>query len=329
MRTPPVDSRSSARNPRSSRGPAILCAAIALFAGVVAAVGVFARGDGAVVPATSVRGVEFDMATTGVYAYNAQRVVAEGVGWDLFTLLVAVPALGIAAVLVNRDSFRGALFGLGVLGYFLYQYLEYSVTWAFGPLFLAFVILYAASLLAIGWIGAGLARDGVAGRFTESFPRRGWAVLSTAMALLLTLMWLGRINLALGGDLAAAGLTSETTLTIQALDLGLVVPALLVSAVLGLRRRDVGYAITTALAVTFVGMAAAIASMLLSAWAVEGTLEIVPVAIFGLAAAMGIGVSARAFRSVTPSADPGVHPSNIGLGVPVASAVPTAGRGVL
>ena len=104
------------------------------------------------------------------------------------------------------------------------------------------------------------------------------------MAALLTVMWLGRIGTALSGDLAAAGLTSETTLTIQALDLGFVVPALALSAVLAWRRSPAGYALSTALTVTFVGMAIAIVSMLLSAFLVEGSFEIVPIAIFALAA---------------------------------------------
>ena len=160
------------------------------------------------------------MATTGVYAYNVERVVAEGIGWDIFTLLVAVPALLVAARSLRGPSVRSRLFALGVLGYFVYQYLEYSVTWAFGPLFLLFVAIYAMSVLGIVWIAASVARTGVAGQFRASFPRRSWAALSLTMATLLTLMWLGRIGTALSGDLAAAGLTSETTLTIQALDLG-------------------------------------------------------------------------------------------------------------
>ena len=78
------------------------------------------------------------------------------------------------------------------------------------------------------------------------------------MSLLLTLMWLARIRVALDGDLAAAGLASETTLTVQALDLGFVVPVLLLSAVLAFRCSPVGYVLATSLSVMFVGLAGAI-----------------------------------------------------------------------
>lgn len=280
----------------------LICVTTALLAGIAAAIGVLARGDGSVVTVTSVRGVEFEMATTGVYAYNAERVVAEGIGWDVFTLVVAVPVLLVAAWALRGSSVRSRLFALGMLGYFAYQYLEYSVTWAFGPLFLLFVVIYGMSVLGIVWIGASVARTGVTGLFHESFPRRGWAALSLTMAALLTVMWLGRIGTALSGDLVAAGLTSETTLTIQALDLGFVVPALALSAVLTWRRSPAGYALSTVLTVTFVGMAMAIASMLLSAFVVEGSLEAVPVAIFLLAATAGVWIGARAFASTANDA---------------------------
>jgi hypothetical protein len=282
---------------------AVLCGAVASLAGAVAAIGVLDRGDGSVVVATSERGVTFEMATTGVYANNAQRVVAEGVGWDLFTLLVAVPALFIGAWLVATGSFRGTLFTIGVLGYLLYQYLEYAVTWAFGPLFLAFVVLYGASVVAIIGLVGLVAREGVAGRFTEAFPRRAWVALSGTMSVLLTALWLARITMALDGDLAGAGLTSETTLTVQALDLGLVVPLLLLSAVLAWQRSSVGAALVTSLSVMFVGMAGAIVGMLLSAAIVEGAAELVPIVIFGVASACGVVVSARAFQALAPRAD--------------------------
>lgn len=284
---------------RNSRiGMAALCAGVALLAGIASALGVFARGDGTVETVINPRGVAYEMVTDGVYAYNAQRVVAEGIGWDLFTLFVAVPALLVAALLDARGSFRGRLFAVGLLGYIFYEHLEYAVTWAFGSLFLLFVVIYAASLAGMVWIGVSIAREGVAGRFSDRFPRRSWAVLNVAMASLLTLLWLQRIAGALGGDLAGGGLTSETTLTVQALDLGLVVPTSVFIAVLAWRRSPAGYALATAYSVTFVAMAAAIVAMLLSAWAVEGTLAVPPLAIFGVAASAAVALGARMYDSV-------------------------------
>ena len=254
------------------------------------------RGTGAVDAVTSVRGETYEMATDGVYAFNAMRVVAEGIGWDVFTLAVAAPVLLITSIWVARGSFRGRLIAAGMLGYFAYMYLEYAVTWAFGPLFPLFVAIYAASLVGLVWIGALLAKEGLIHRFDSRFPRRRWAALSLGMAFLLTVLWAERIVQGISGQVAGL-LHGETTMTIQALDLGLMVPASVVIAVLALRRNPAGLAAAAAFAVTFTAMTAAIGSMLVSAWLVTGNLELPPIVIFGLAAVGGLAIGLRMYAS--------------------------------
>lgn len=278
---------------------AALCVAIALLAGVAAALGVFARGDGTFVTVTSARGETYDMATTGIYAYNARQVVAEGVGWDIFTLLVAVPVLLVAAIWVARGSFRGQLVAAGLLGYFLYMYLEYAVTWAFGPLFVLFVVIYAASLIGLVGLWGAMTSGGFSDRFSQAFPRRSWAALSLGMCGLLVAMWAARIAQALGSETGGT-LHGETTMTVQALDLGLVIPASVLIAVLALRRVPAALAAAAAFSVTFVAMSAAIASMMVSASIVTGTLQLPPLVIFGLAMGAGAVVAVRIYASGAP-----------------------------
>lgn len=276
---------------------AATCVGVAAMAAVAAILGIFARGSGEFETVTSAIGETYEMATTGVYANNAQRVVAEGVGWDIVTLVLAVPSLLITAWFVRQGSFRGRLFATGLLGYFFYAYLEYSVTWAFGPLFLLFVAIYAASFLGILGMIWSLATAGGGERLADTFPRRGWAVLNLAMSGLLTLSWLARIRMALNDEPGI--LLGETTLTVQALDLGLMVPISVLAAVLVLRRVEVGYLLAAAFGVTYMTMTVAITAMLLSAWAIEGTLEVAPVAIFGLAALSSLVLLVRTYQAPT------------------------------
>lgn len=280
-------------------GLAAICVLVAGMAGVAALVGILARGTGEFVAVTSVRGETYEMATTGVYANNAQRVVAEGVGWDVVTLLLAVPALLVAARFVGLGSFRGRVFALGLLGYCFYAYLEYAVTWAFGPLFLLFVAIYGTSLLGLIGMAWTLIEERTDGDLGAAFPRVGWAALNLAMSGLLTMMWLARIRLALNDEPGI--LLGETTLTVQALDLGLMVPISVLAAILVLRRSTVGYVLAAAFGVTYLTMTVAITAMLLSAWAIEGTLEIVPVAIFGVAALSSLVLLVRTYRIPAPT----------------------------
>jgi len=270
---------------------------VAILAGTAAAVGVFFRGDGSVETVVSPRGERYEMIVSGVYRYNAQRVVAEGIGWDIFTLFAAVPALLLCLIWLARGRIRARLFAVGVLAYLFYQYLMYSVTWAFGPLFLLFVAIYALSLVAIVRTVATINMEELDSRTGPRFPALGMGIFSLAMAALLIIMWLARIAAAMNGKIEGF-LLGQTTLVVQALDLGLVVPLAVFTGVTALLRRRIGYLLSSVVVIKGVAMAAAICAMLIAAWIVEGALEIVPFVIFAAAAAVALWLAFRIYRSV-------------------------------
>ena len=279
---------------------AALCLVVALLAGIAAGIGVFMRGDGTTASAVSIRGEGFDYVTTGIYAYNPERLVAEGVGWDVFTLFIAVPALLAAVPFVAKGSFRGRLLASGLLAYLFYQYLMYAMAWAFGPLLPLFILLYALALGGALWTASSIGLDGLERRFSGRFPRRGMAALSAVLALVLVGMWSQLIATGLRGDLSGANLLGQTTLVVQALDLGLVVPAALFTAVALWRRRAIGYLLGTVFVVKAVAMACAICAMLVSAWVVEGSPDVGGFAIFGTAAVLAAWLGVRMYRSALP-----------------------------
>ncbi len=274
---------------RGYRGIIILCVLLALSAGATAAVGVFGRGTGATEAAVSIRGEAFEYATDGIYAFNPERVVAEGVGWDVVTLLFAAPALLLVLPSIRRGSLGGRLFAVGILAYLFYQYLMYAMFWALGPLFPVFIVLYAGAASAIVWIVSTVDVGSLPERFSAGFPRIGMAVFSVLVALMLLGMWTQRIATGLRGDLAGAGLLGMPTLTVQAMDLGMLVPLALLTAVTLWRKHPWGYLLAPVFAVKGVTMAGAICAMLVSAALVEGSLEIAPfVAFASVAAASGV-----------------------------------------
>jgi hypothetical protein len=164
-------------------------------------------------------------------------------------------------------------------------------------MFVLFVAILAASL--VGLVGAAvlLARSGLADRFDDRFPRRAWAALSIGMSLMLVVLWAARIAEALVA--AVPSLHGETTMTVQALDLGLVVPITGVIAVAALRRDPVGLAAAAAFAVTFVTMSAAIAAMMVSSWIVTGVSALPPILAFSAASLAGLWAAWRMYSSAT------------------------------
>ncbi len=284
-------------NANTYRGVAVLCVAVALLAGVAAAIGVFGRGSGETVSAVSIRGERFEYVTDGVYAYNAERIVAEGVGWDIVTLFLAVPALLLTTRGVARASMRARLIAVGLLGYVFYQYFMYAMYWALGPLFPLFIVLFVAAAAAIVWIVSTIDVADLPRRLSGRFPRMGMAGFSLAVGIMLVGMWTQRIALALSGQIDG-NLLGSTTLTVQAMDLGIVVPIAILTAVLLWRSKPWGYLLASALAVKGVTMAAAICAMLLVAARTEGTLEVGGFAMFGVIALAAGALAWKMFGSV-------------------------------
>lgn len=282
----------------SYRGMAALLLIIALVAGGASAAGVFLRGNGETASAVSIRGEEYEYVTNGIYAYNAERVVAEGVGWDAVTLFVVVPALLLSVVPVARGSLIGRLLAVGLLAYVVYQYLMYAMFWALGPLFPVFVLLFPAAGAGIVWIVSGLDMDSLPARFDGRFPRRGMAIFSMLMGLALILMWSSRIATGLSGDMAGAMMLGTPTLSVQAMDLGIIVPLAFLTGITALRRHVWSYLLVPVFAVKGVTMSGAVFAMVISAWMVEGRLDTGPAIMFGSATLFAAWLCWLVFRSV-------------------------------
>jgi hypothetical protein len=296
-----------------------LLALVGTLAGVASLAGIALRGDLATIPWTTLRGEQVEIVTGGIYAWNSLPVVSEGVGWDLVTLLLAVPGILLAAAGAARGSFRATLVALGFLVYFVYQYLEYAMFWAVGPLYPLHVLLAGLSLSTIGLLLAGLDVAHVAERFGPRFPRRAIAGLGVFMVVVLCGLWLPTIwKVVVGGDFQG-NLNGGVTLVIPALDLGFLVPLGIFTAVAAWCRLPAGYVLATTVVVKAATMASAIAAMLIVEWVTTGVAAFAPIALFGLTALGSAAIGWRVYGSVEREPRPG---TGVARGSSVAGATP-------
>jgi hypothetical protein len=155
---------------------------------------------------------------------------------------------------------------------------------AYNQLFLVYVTLYSASifafLLSLHTIDVG----SLPSAFSPHFARRTIAWLVIGIGALLALLWLGRIVPALLTGAVPFGLDSYSTLFVQAGDLGLVVPLAIVSGVLLLRRRPVGYLLASVLLVKGATLGLALSAMMFTQAAAGVAIAPVEVAFFGTVA---------------------------------------------
>jgi hypothetical protein len=97
-------------------------------------------------------------------------------------------------------------------------------------------------------------------RFSERLPRRAFAAMFILVGAFLSLAWLGRIIPPLMQN-GSPPLENVTSLFIQAMDLGMIVPLCFLSAVLLLRRNAFGYLLASISVMKFLTMGLAVSVM--------------------------------------------------------------------
>ncbi len=233
---------------------------IGLLALIAAGAGLFWQTAGQPYPFTSHRGETVMLLGHGLYRYDTVSAAAQEQGADFVTLTLALPLLALSTWLAFRGSLRGRLLLTGTLGYFLYNYLSMAMLSSYNELFLVYVALFSLSLFAfiLSMLSFDLAE--LPRRFSRQLPHRSIAgVLFTAGGFLL-LAWLGRIVPPLFSGQTPA-LENATTLVIQVLDLGIIVPLCFLAGILLLRHSAWGYLLASVTVMKMLTLGAAVSVM--------------------------------------------------------------------
>ena len=232
-------------------------------------------------------------------------------GYDLITLVLVVPTLGVTLLHRVRDRPRALLLRIGLLAFGVYNYALYL----FGTEFNAVLLVHiGAFTLALYALIVSLVRLDVANLAAQLRPRtpvRTVAAILLVLAVGLGGMWIaGAVDFALTGRLPEEG--SQLVLPISwthlayVLDLALLVPGYALAAVLLWRRRPWGYPLATMLLVAgVVSQVAYMAALIFQASAgVPGAVAFDPIepaiALIYLAATAGM-LASLASTSATRS----------------------------
>jgi hypothetical protein len=215
------------RRVQADRAARVLSVGIAVVAVAASAMGLFVS----------------DLYSDGAWAREALR------GGDLTTLVLAVPLLIGSLLFSGRGSARGRAVWIGVLAYFVYNSAFYAFGTTFNDAFILHIALLSMSIFALAC--ALVSTDLVEmWRAFEGVRGARWAGLFLAIVGgAQGALWLVVIarNVATGdliADVPAAGQH-----LVFALDLSLLVPALVLSGILLFRRLPLGYLLGAAMAV--------------------------------------------------------------------------------
>lgn len=218
-------------------------------------------------PLTTFRGEEVTINARGLYYWDTVSMAAQMQANDLVTLILGLPLLAISFWLALRGSLRGRLLLAGTLGFILYTYITMMVGAHYNALFLVYVALFSLSLFAYVLVLMSFDLATLPARFSDKLPR-GWvAGLLFFAAAFLSFVWLGRIiptidlNSGAGGVSGIPVLENTTSMFIQAMDLGLIVPVCILSGILLLRRHAWGYLLASVGLTKFLTLGIAVSLM--------------------------------------------------------------------
>ncbi len=284
---------------KSNNTLVFLTGLIAALALIVAGLGVFWQGEGQAFEFHTLRGETVVIQGHGLYRYETVSVAAQAIAQDIVTLVVGIPLLIVSVVLFKKGTLRGKLLLAGTLAYFLYTYTSFAFGAAYNVLFLAYVALYSLSLFAFILALMTIDIPTLPERISPRLPRRTIAVFLYIVGGFLLMAWSGRIVPALLADQPPYGLESYTTLIIQALDLGLIMPAAFLSGTLLWKQRPWGYLLASVVLVKGVTLLLAVSAMAFNMILAGVQVSIGEVIMFPALALVGIGMTIALLKNVS------------------------------
>lgn len=207
---------------------------------IVAGIGVLLGGDADPVAVSSIRGEAVELYGRGLYEFDTVFHGANNRSTDLVTLLFGLPLLALSVRWVLKGSTRGRLLLLGTLGFFVYGSVGYALgAVAYNDMFLVYVAYFSVSLFAFVMTFASLVPQ--ERQKVTDLPRRGPGLFMLLSGVMVLAIWLmdpigGLVE---GGP--PRGLDTYTTLFTHAFDMAVIAPAAVVSGVMILKRRWMGY----------------------------------------------------------------------------------------
>lgn len=287
---------------KPSRALTWLSSLIVVLALVAAGVGLFFQNGGSPFSFTTLHEQAVQIYGQGLYHYDTIATAAQEKGQDVVTLFLGIPLLVFSLLLTRRGSLRGHLLLTGTLGYFLYTYASMAFLTAYNILFLAYVGLFSASLFAFVLALTSINIQALPAHFSKHLPRRSIAGFLFAIGLFLLMLWLGLIVPSLVHGQTPGALENATTLVIQVLDLGIIVPVAVLAGVLLLRRAPLGYLLASIVLIKSLTLGTAVSAMVVGQLLAGVSLGISEIVGFPLLTLIGTGMTVVLLRSVSKTA---------------------------
>jgi hypothetical protein len=190
----------------------------------------------------------------GIYSHEKPVSAAGAVASDILDLCLVLPTLVVATMLASRGSLCALLVWTGTLGFLTYNFLIYAFAVHFNAMFLAYCVVLGLSFYGLMGVREFLVPDEVAKTYSPGAPRRSIAVTFIFLAVTAGANEVKEIVMAIHAGQTPASVTETglSTNPIHVLDLCFLLPALVIAAVMLLRRKAIGFTLAPVLIVLLI-----------------------------------------------------------------------------
>ncbi|WP_197051394.1 hypothetical protein [Caloranaerobacter azorensis] len=230
----------------------------------------------------SIHGKTISIYGKGLYKNDSVSVASQAIAQDIVTIILGIPLLIISLYLSRKGLIKGRLLLTGTLGYFLYTYTSYSFLSMYNSLFLIYVMLMSLSFFAFTLAMMSFDIQDLSLYFDEKLPVKFLGCFLIFIAFSIGMMWLGRIVPSLINNTLPNGLEHYATLVIQALDLGFLVPTGIISGILVIKKKAIGYLLASVVIIKSITMLSAITAMIIGQIHVGIKVNFVEIVLFPL-----------------------------------------------
>ncbi|MFK9091027.1 hypothetical protein [Bacillus salipaludis] len=197
----------------------------------------------------------------GLYQHDSISMATQAIAQDYVTLFLGVPLLLFSLYLSGKGLLKGKLLLTGTLGYFLYTYASYSFLAMYNSMFLIYVLLMSLSFFAFTLAMMSFEIPRLPLSFKEKLPVTFIGCFLLAVSFVFGIMWLGKIVPPLFTQRPPVGIEHYTTLVIQALDLGFVIPLGILAGILLMKRKPFGYLLSSIIIIKQITLLTALTAM--------------------------------------------------------------------
>jgi hypothetical protein len=204
----------------------------------------------------------FDAAT---YERDAASMAAQGAGQDFVDLVFVIPLLVFSLVFMMRNSRMASFIFGGTVFYILYSFCIYAFGLHFNKFFLLYCLILGSSFYLFISVILELSRMDIQNWFGENVPIRLTGVYLMLISALFYVLWLKDIIPEVLKNTIPKNVSNYDLLVnpVHVLDLSIILPGLILTSVLLLRRQRLGYILAPVLLVFVIILTIALVGMVI------------------------------------------------------------------